>query len=109
VQLRYLRTRERRTTRRLMRNRGTLPAAIIFADPCANPPRSRWQDNESNPRDPRLEAKRYARDHVEYVPEEGQRGRGRPGGGVTWCRRWFPFAARYAAVNGTTSWQERPA
>lgn len=43
------------------------------------------------------------------VPEEGRRGWRRPCGGVTWCRRWFPLATRYAAVNGTTSWQERPA
>jgi len=57
-----------------------------------------------------LEARRYARDRAEHkVPEEGRRGWRRPGGGVTRCRRRFPLAARYAAVNGTTSRQERPA
>lgn len=42
------------------------------------------------------------------LPEEGRRGRRRPGGGVARCRRRFSLAARYAAVNGTTSRQERP-
>lgn len=49
------------------------------------------------------------RDTLRAVPEEGRRGWRRPGGGVTRCRRRFPLAACYAAVNGTTSRQERPA
>lgn len=49
------------------------------------------------------------RDTLRAVPEEGRRRWRRAGGGVTRCRRWFPLAARYAAVNGTTSRQEGPA
>lgn len=50
---------------------------------------------------------RYA--PVRAIPEEGRRRRRRTGGRVARRRRRFALAARYAAVNGTTSRQERPA
>jgi len=45
----------------------------------------------------------------EAVPEERRRRRWWSSGGVARCRRRLPLAARYAAINGTTSWQEWPA
>jgi len=45
----------------------------------------------------------------DVVPEERRRRRRWSSRGVARCRRRFSLAARYAAVNGTTSRQERPA
>lgn len=45
----------------------------------------------------------------EDVPEERGRRRRRAGGGVARRGRRLALAARYATVNGSATWQERPA